>query len=770
MSDIKYGWIKWKGHRLQWFIYILGLGFITGLLSLIFQLVINVDNRDAVWKEKDTEYITLASSKTNGDIKFIQGYPIKALMKDPLVKNTSSLLFTSKEVRFENQTVNANILFYDGNFTSVLKLPSNIPQNVYELNGVIVNKEFAKNSEVISLNNTDYKINFFLSKDYEYLSGMRIDILMPIHMYDQFNPFIKSDNNAETIRLGMPIYFGIGVVEKSLNLDTLKNKFNELLNNFSTSEIVQLDTKFVAYVSRGIQLKPKEKEFIDRQILVLIILFVCCFFIFVSNYFTLMEFHALDRAKEFKLKRNLGATTKHLILASIREQIPFIVISLISAIIFSLGIFTIYANSTVFEQYFTLKITFNWEMWILSYVFLSILFLILSLKIIFLPTSKVGLPTEKSNSFDKHSTKAHTKLTVLQISFAIVALSISSSLIFEQSVSLKSGSTNLETFVYEIINPQNENLTSFIRLISDEESQVGISASPLFKSNEPSMKWRIQDTNMTSTEVFPAFINKNLFTNLITNYKDNSHLNDNEIAVNQTMAKLISQKSKSNNIIGTLLSLDLMFTERSVRVVKVVNDLPFQGVSAKNEPYIYLPMSSLELFFLNPTSPTFYCIEKNDCLSVLSKLDGNYKNVGYLFKSNVASKLNSLNIGGDLIFAISLLVSTLISIILFVGFYYQEKNTINSKLFSLGLKMSLGANYGSLYKEELAKKSTVIFLSILASTFLIYLLLYLSNIKVDFILPAILLTIIFISSTIILIHLKLFHNILKITPYFLMSK
>lgn len=721
LFDLQYGWRKWRGQRLQWWIYVLGLSVITALFSLILQLKANIDDRDSHWTKQDAEYLTLAAIKKNGTLDKIQGYPVKAMQGELGINNTTNLLFKRKVIRIGNEKKEANILFYDANFTDVFRFPARIPANIYQSNSILVNESFTKDTTQFFLNGHQYNVSFSLPPAYSSLSGIKIDILMPVFIADQFNPFISNDSeaNAESLRLGLPEYYGIAIATEKPNVQLIADRFANYIKKFRSSSDINIDNAFQSWVKAGIELRPKAKRFIDRQLLILVILFSCCVFIFISNYYSLIKFQQIKRATEFRLKRSLGANNLQLLLGLAREQLIFLLTAIFIALALAKLTYQFFTNTELLTDYFATEIPFDASIWILSFIIFCIIFLTFAISIAFANESKLSSSTAKSKSLEPKSLKKQKTLELLQFTFATIALSLTTALSTEQIASFNVDNIELDTQVYQLTNPLNEDLSFLINSLDVVNStELVLSATSLFAQDDPTLQWGLLGQLFEPDAVNLRFISNSAFALLTGQSATAGKLQNGEVAINYAMAKALAAKLNSKTVLGSVFTTKMMFTDVNVKISKVIENVPHHGLSHKATPFVYYPLTMMEEFGLSLLTPYVYCHAKvkNSCKSKIENLvKANTSNISVQYLGDISDELEQINTGGRIIFTVSLLSSFIILTLLFSGFYFQAKNIIQSKVNNIGTKLALGANKMQIHKEEAKEIIGIVFMSAMLS-------------------------------------------------------
>lgn len=706
LFDIFYGWRQWRAQRVQWLIYVFGLAIITALFTLILQIKLNIDNRDAQWQKSGVHYISFAAQKSDGSIKPIQGYATKEFVSSTKAIAGTNLLFKQVNVSIDNQAKQLNVLFYDKYFTQVFQSPAQMPLNAYEKNLILLADDISNHSNSLLINGQTYPIHESLPKTFSHLSSRPIDALVPLHIYDQINPLLKqaTANNVDSIRLGMPVYFGIAITEDVLEPSKYQTLFQQLVDKYRTDSIVQIESTFDSQLFDGIELSPKQKQFVTRQMFIVSVLFVCCLFIFISNYYSLIKFQELRRQAEFQLKRNVGATDKQVLLSLIREQILFLIVSIVAAFIFSWLIHRYFIHSEVFVSYFSDESTFNIKAWLFAFSVVSFLFIILSTTVGFAKQAAVGLPTEKSNSMNKFSLRKQHWITLSQFSFALIALSICSALFFEQITSLRVKTLDLSTFAYKIENPLEEDISLLSQDLSKiNKNNIALSANSLFTQSEPALKWANLGEKFKVTNVKVLFVNAPTINLLSSEQGLASTFEHGSVYINQAMAKLISPNTEETSLLGKMLSTEILFSQADVKIAGVIPDHPHSGVAKQQEPFIYFPLSMMAELGAYLTSPFFYCLpeQQSTCeQSINALLKGNFQRVTLSNQGTVSSQLEALNIGGTLIMSVGGLSTGIILMLLLSGFYFQSKNIISNKASMFGLKLAVGANNAQLIRHE----------------------------------------------------------------------
>lgn len=780
MFDIVYGWRKWKKQRVQWWIYVVGLGVITALFSLILQIQSTINDRDAHWKFNDTHYVTLAAAQQSGAIKPIQGYPIKALSNEANVLTTTKLFLEKRKVFIDNTYKEANILFYDENFAKVFNLPSDVSLSIYELNTVLVAEGFSHTAAEVTLGKHTYPIKEALPKEYGRLSGLPIDIFMPDHFSDQFNPFIASydDSKAESIRLGMSNFYGVAITSEKLFADELNSTFSKYVEKYRTSGVVKIESAYQSHISNGIELKPKHRRFINRQLFVLTILFVCCSAIYIGNYTSLLKFQELRRQTEFRLKRNLGASNIQIAWSLAREQSLFIAAATIIALSMSWLLYSLFTRSTVFSEYFVTHTTFDFMTWTISFILLSTLFVVLSITIGFSKNTQAALITERISSLNKDALRKQNILIFVQITFAIVALSLSSTLFSEQLVSLRVKSIDLSTHVYVIDNPIDEDLSLLWESDKwEKDSEIAISAMPLFDHMEPALKWAILGKKLESNPVNVHFINRAALSLLLNGQSPHTTFDSGEVYINEAMAdKMASRQRLANNskgVIDSILSTEMVFAEPNVKVKAVVENQPHQGLSSKNNPYIYFPLTMLDSYGMNPTRAFIYCPVDSKLVcekDIGNFIEANFSQVELRSIGNIESQLEKLNKGGSLIFLVGLASTVLISVLLFSGFYFQSKNIVLNKAHAMGIKIAIGANSIHIIKEELMLLAKVLLVSSLLGFFSLYGLISYTSLNQSIANAMSIISLLTVASLTVMISTALIQKSLKQSPSSLLNR
>lgn len=358
-------------------------GFVVGLLSVIFLYfyIENEVNYDAFHVDKNEIYRVKRIGSINGgnyDIgvtsaPFAEGllndYPVA--IKSVLRAYPEECLVTIEDRQFQED----DVIFADSNFFEFFSYPLSYgnPETVLdEVNSVVISSEIARKyygdsnpigQTLIIENEYSFIVTGILDK-FPNKSHLSFDMVFSIAIFNSEDWFHGWWNN------GLITYAKVDSQQEAEHLNDLLPQF---MDKYFGEDFKQSGNKI------GLALEPLSALYFNKDtrydkvnhgnknnIIILAFVAIAILFIACFNYINLSIAQSYKRAKEVGIRKVLGAHRSRLVLQFLGESILIMLFSSALSILFSEVLLA------KFNDYFGLKVIFNWFNSLVVYFFISL--------------------------------------------------------------------------------------------------------------------------------------------------------------------------------------------------------------------------------------------------------------------------------------------------------------------------------------------------------------------------------------------------------------
>jgi putative ABC transport system permease protein len=693
--------LKNKGYT---FLNIFGLAIGIACAALIFLWVEDevsfndyFSNRDNLYKVKDHQTYdgnTFTFDATPGPMA--QG--IKSEI--PGIKNSARASWTSQSMfSLDDKNINEMGFYVDSSFLSMFQLtfikgnPSSAFSQLYSI--VITEKmanKFFNSTDVLGKtlkvdNKQDYVISGVIEDLPENVS-LKFDWLAPFKLYEEQNQWLKQWGNNGVITY----------VETDPNANI--NSINKKLYNYLDSKQKDLVAKFSIYpMSRwrlydsfenGKEIPGRIKYVNLFSLIAWIILIIACI-----NFMNLSTARSEQRAREVGVRKVLGAGKGKLIGQFIGESL---ILALISAVIAVAIIYlSLPAFNSLVEKQLSLNLTNPLHIGgILAIAiicgliagsypafYLSSFNPIMVLKVL-------NIKTSGSAGFIRKG------LVVTQFSISIILI-ISTILIYQQIHHIKNRDLgyNKQDLIYVQLQGKMRQHFNAIKndlLSTGVVKNASLSNSRVLNlgSNTGDFGWTGKDPNkqvlITVEGVSPEYISTmGMHLKSGRDFYPDSKSDSNNIIINQTLAKMISNK----NAVGDIITRDA----QTYTIVGVINDFIYNDMYSQSSPLILFPDTS------NTNFLTIRLKETSNLKTALSKVENVIKsaNPGFPFEYKfVDEQFDQLFKTETLIGKLASVFAVLAIFISCLGLFGLAAYTAERRTKEIGIRKVLGASANGL--------------------------------------------------------------------------
>jgi putative ABC transport system permease protein len=693
--------LKNKGYT---FLNIFGLAIGIACAALIFLWVEDevsfndyFSNRDNLYKVKDHQTYdgnTFTFDATPGPMA--QG--IKSEI--PGIKNSARASWTSQSMfSLDDKNINEMGFYVDSSFLSMFQLtfikgnPSSAFSQLYSI--VITEKmanKFFNSTDVLGKtlkvdNKQDYVISGVIEDLPENVS-LKFDWLAPFKLYEEQNQWLKQWGNNGVITY----------VETDPNANI--NSINKKLYNYLDSKQKDLVAKFSIYpMSRwrlydsfenGKEIPGRIKYVNLFSLIAWIILIIACI-----NFMNLSTARSEQRAREVGVRKVLGAGKGKLIGQFIGESL---ILALISAVIAVAIIYlSLPAFNSLVEKQLSLNLTNPLHIGGILAIAIICGLIAGSYPAFYLSSFNpimvlkgLKIKTSGSAGFIRKG------LVVTQFSISIILI-ISTILIYQQIHHIKNRDLgyNKQDLIYVQLQGKMRQHFNAIKndlLSTGVVKNASLSNSRVLNlgSNTGDFGWTGKDPNkqvlITVEGVSPEYISTmGMHLKSGRDFYPDSKSDSNNIIINQTLAKMISNK----NAVGDIITRDA----QTYTIVGVINDFIYNDMYSQSSPLILFPDTS------NTNFLTIRLKETSNLKTALSKVENVIKsaNPGFPFEYKfVDEQFDQLFKTETLIGKLASVFAVLAIFISCLGLFGLAAYTAERRTKEIGIRKVLGASANGL--------------------------------------------------------------------------
>ncbi|MEC8925660.1 MAG: hypothetical protein VYD07_07065 [Pseudomonadota bacterium] len=701
LFDLLCEWNRWAGQRGKVLILIVGFSLISFVFAMVLRLgdVLFFENPD--WVGSEADFYTLSSVYDDGRQAGVSQQTIASLKDLPYVTDVAWLRTRTFDFRSNDYALYQPLaLVFEPHLVDLLQLE--FPATDKRSTGVWLTQRywreaFNSDPEVVGKYLTHEKlpnsvpIRGVLPQQFNRIGPWSPDILLPADYLRYVTPFAPSSTlMIDRFLRSVPEYYGFFKTRRPIDVERLTQEMRN--NDFSVQGMQVESHGGELNIFNGIMLDQKSATMLKQLWTFSVLLVIALVSIFSLNAFMSFSNRNLLLADEYRVLQTIGAQPIDLVRPVIVASVIKIgIIALISLGLNVLASHFIGMNDRVTRlDLFSLDGKYPYY-WALSLVFITLIY---ATAIIF-PLMSLRKKTLFSRVMGTN--RGYKQLLVgqgsliFQLSIAIIA-TIAAIQISKQQLALFAP-FNFNTSVQQVvINHHGGRLP--IESIEDVRNDdtnnaMALSVAPFDKPQTISVGARELGFER---EFEVHYVSQNYFNQLSAQVSADSRDWKSGVVINRTAQQFLAENRF--NIRATPLYLGKILG--SHRIFGVVDDIPHGGRFKRDQPRLYLPLSTV---FSTPQSYTLYLDERMDVSSsgaLQNYLDTHLVDAQITSTSTLKAVIDAQEVRAQQLFyfSISVVIITLFGIALTLG--YQVRSRLQLEKADYGVLIAIGAPFNAL--------------------------------------------------------------------------
>lgn len=723
LFSLRCEWNRWEHQRGKLSAILIGFALVCMLTAIALLLGDRLFLSNPQWVQSNERFYTLSTAFEDGRQSGTSRQSIDYLSSLASVDEASWLMAKRFDVKSsEHQLNNPLAIVFDEALISLLAIPFPMKQSIEEgawLSNRYWRETFASDSDVVGsyLSHpripTGIQVKGVLPPSMDSIGPWQPDIWLPDSYLQYTTPF-ASENAILVDRFlrAIPEYYGIFTVDRDIDVTQLTSIMKD--TDLSVSGMSMQGTGAALEIFEGVELNNPITQAMKTQWQILVLLVITLAFIFSLSTIMIHSSRSVLFQQELRTFQILGARFKDFLKASaVASTIQLLTIAILSIALLAT------LNKAIFEYFGFSELTSTvtsfdlLTYWFSAFCLVTAIFIVCSL----LPLTALKNRMLFSRMVGTLRSKSQLLFgqinLVIQITVALVALSLSFSLINNQLSSFHSLGFNPETLTFEISRQggtlplQNMEMES-----ATHNNPIGIAFSTRpFNDAVSVANEQISDQALPQIDVH--YVTANYFDVLQADILKLEEPWRFGVVINKAAANQLATELEVATLIGRPIELGKIMGRHTI--VGVVNDLAHTGRFAGRKPTAYLLVdddssSDLNTVYLS-ASATHNQIQEAQKMLASSLVTPNFSTTRELAEIVWPYERRNIN----LVFFSTLLV-LIISLSIFVNLSYQVKMRLALEQHEYGLLRAIGAPDASLLIRSFRHPFLALVISTLLAT------------------------------------------------------
>lgn len=701
LFDLLCEWNRWAGQRGKVLILIVGFSLISFVFAMVLRLgdVLFFENPD--WVGSKADFYTISSVHDDGRQAGVSQQTIASLKDLPYVADVSWLRTRSFDFRSNDYALYQPLaLVFEPHLVELLQL--DFPATDKLSTGVWLTQRywreaFNSDPEIVGEYLTHEKIpnsvpiRGILPRQFNRIGPWTPDILLPADYLRYVTPFAQNSTlMIDRFLRSVPEYYGFFKTDRPIDAARLTQ---EMRNNDFSVQGMQIDSHGGELnILTGIMLDQKAATMLKQLWGFSVLLVIALVSIFSLNAFMSFSNRNLLLADEYRVLQTIGAQPFDLV----RPVIVASVIKIGIIALMSLSLNALASHFVGMNDQFTRLDLFSLDgkypyYWALSLVFITLIY---ATAIVF---PLMNLRKKSLFSRVMGTNRGYKQLLVgqgsliFQLSIAIIA-TIAAIQISKQQLALFAPFDFNTSVQQVVINHHGGRLPiESIENTRKEENNIAmaLSVAPFDKPQTISVGER-EFGFERDFEVH--YVSQNYFNQLSAQVSADTRNWKSGVVINRSAQQFLAENRF--NVRATPLYLGKILGAH--RIFGVVDDIPHGGRFKRDQPTLYLPLSTV---FSTPQSYTLYLGEQVDVSSsgaLREYLDTYLVDAQVTSSSTLKAIIDAQESRAQQLFyfSISVVVITLLGIALTLG--YQVRSRLQLEKADYGVLIAIGAPFNAL--------------------------------------------------------------------------
>ncbi|NRA61776.1 MAG: hypothetical protein HRU25_12855 [Psychrobium sp.] len=713
-QDISFGWRCWRQQRIRWAFLIIAWGMFSALAVIVTQLSISLSADRPSWSNS-TESLYSVAYGMQGLLVTSKGVDLDYAKSTPGVRSYTKFAAMRQMLQLNGKRRKIDVLFYEPTFFELLDVDDAYD---YVRDGGIfatskLMRQLSEPNLVVTLGDSNITVRHVLPRQFEKFASKPVDLYIPMVQFTHFVPFKgKNATQTQAIINSLPYYHGLISVDDNFSVEPATQFMQQKIDQ-SGGSLVSINLETNIRLVSGVELLPKQRQELLRQLIVLALLFLAFAFVLISNYFSVVTAIAIERSQELSLKFALGATNSNQLISLLRENIPMLLGVVLVALGSALLIQAQLGDSHIYQEYFGNTFEFSWLQWSLVLTTCLLILIAISLLPMFNLLRRSHFSRGKGG-FTKTQRRMFDLQFLSQILLTLCALNVSLSSGYQEWQKQRTDSLDMSISGIEITRSDGEAISLPVKWLLGQDNNIALSNEALIQSRAPLVEIRLlgdlQDKAHFTDKIS---ITNNFLAMIGAKWAQHGKLAPGSIIVNRALAEKLIAGSNIHDLIGSQLVLGDA-PKKQLTITGIVENVPHAGTSLSDMPMLYMSLQEKETIY----SPLYiYSSKVISSGEILSKLDipvqlGRVNQLG-----NIQQQLIDLNKNRRGLLFVTLQISLFIFVMLSVGLMYQLKTMLLGEQRMIGLSLAMGQQRQHLMASKLLKQ--ILLCSVTAGAFVL---------------------------------------------------
>jgi hypothetical protein len=697
IADIIHGWQLWRFERLRWWFLVVSFGLFCGLTVVVVQLANRLSQDRPDWAESKQTLYTL-SYHLQDEMIVSKGNHLELAATLPGVQQFSKFVITKKQVVINGQSVQAQLLFYDEALLRMLEAqPSLLPSG----SGIYFSAAFAESrtgtKHYILLGNTAVPVQRFSSAAFDRFAGKSIDIYLPAtHLAHWFGMGLTNSTELKTLLNALPLYHAIMQVQPVFDADQGLLQLQRLIEQ-APNDIVSINLRPQVKLVSGVELFPRQKAEISRQLWLLMLMLVALAVMLLSNYAAVMANQAVMRSSEFSLQHAVGARLIQQIQQLLAENTLFMLCIFLLSGLFAYLAQSLFYQSVIFQQYFGAQMAFSWGLWALTLVGCFALIILTTL----LPMLNV-LKQQRLQRSITGVTRMQRQLLrmqfILQVALTMFALSLCFSVSYQEWQKRQIAGMDSHIYGYQLERDDSQPFVLPEQFVRGGQLQITLSDTALIRRHAPFTAVKLTDDHLLRQIYTDQLtVSDNFFTALSATMLIPAQPGSQQVVINQSLARLLRPDGSLQQLIGKSIELSEEPELGAMQIRGIVADLPHAGVGFESMPMLYRSLQDQRTL----DGPIYlYSQIKLQPEAVTAMLDLQLSALKVTALGDIPAQLLALDGAGSGLFMLTVQISVLIVLLTALGMLNQMKMQLMNDRQLFGLQLAIGQRTSQLIVQQ----------------------------------------------------------------------